>query len=161
MTSNPASPPPVTSPEARRTSFGRPSLIIPRSTGPLAILPNTARARAHNTDGPWAYVPSFPGASLFLLCAVQLRCCVPDTPWSEGRHRLADNTASVSFGAVQSQNSCWPGLLLSLDIESPEAQNLAALIYWFGRSIISESRFVVDRTHPCWKRLAHVYRGHL
>lgn len=69
MTSNPASPPPITSPEARRTSFGRPSLIIPRSTGPLAIIPNTARARAHNTDGPWAYVPSFPGASLFLLCS--------------------------------------------------------------------------------------------
>lgn len=68
MTSNPASPPPVTSPEARRTRFGRPSLIAPRSTGPLAILPNTAHARAHNTDGPWAYVPSFPGASLFLLC---------------------------------------------------------------------------------------------
>lgn len=50
MTSNPASPPPVTSPEAQRTSSGRPSLILPRSTGPLAILPNTARAQ--NTGGP-------------------------------------------------------------------------------------------------------------
>ena len=59
MTSNPASPPPVTSSEAQRTSFGRASLILPRSTGPLAILPNTARA--HNRDGSWAYVPTLPG----------------------------------------------------------------------------------------------------
>lgn len=79
MTSNPASPPPVTSPEARRTRFGRPSLIAPRSTGPLAILPNTAHARAHNTDGPWAYVPSFPGASLFLLC--NCGAVSPDGPY--------------------------------------------------------------------------------
>lgn len=43
-----------------------------------------------------------------------------------------------------------------------EAQNLAALIYLLGPpSIISESRFLVDRTHPCCRRLAHVYRGHL
>lgn len=36
----------------------------------------------------------------------------------EGWHRLADNTASVSFGTVQSQNSCCHRPLLSLDIES-------------------------------------------